>query len=206
MRKQLLARLRLQSGFSRVRGEAESAMQRGGDGDFRCDTGALIRTRFRPDFPLVGLPHWPKLIHRDCGRTAIGVYLLATGIPRGAISNIVLGATFTVQGIITLVMPRVLPPAPQLDGERVRARRVAVTVLPTGVLYILAALVLLVAVPERDRSGMTMVIAVALLALGVLNVLSGIGARKRVQRPDLPQSPGLPDDTDETDKINETVE
>jgi len=61
--------IRTHAWFSRVRGEAESAMQRGGDGDFRCDTGALIRTRFRPDFPLVGLPHWPKLIHRDCGRT-----------------------------------------------------------------------------------------------------------------------------------------
>lgn len=137
---------------------------------------------------------------------AIGVYLFATGIPRGAVSNIVLGATFAMQGIITLVMPRVLPPAPQLDGERARARRVAVTVLPTGVLYILAALVLLVAVPERDRSGLNMVIAIALLALGVLNVLSGIGARKRVQRPDPPQSPALPDVTSEADKIDEPVE
>jgi len=137
---------------------------------------------------------------------AIGVYLLATGIPRGAVSNIVLGATFAVQGIITLVMPRVLPPAPQLDSERARARRVAVTVLPTGVLYIVAALVLLVAVPERDRSGLNMVIAIALLALGVLNVLSGIGARKCVQRPDPPQSPALPDATSEPDKIDEPVE
>jgi len=65
--------------FSRVRGEAESAMQRGGDGDFRCDTGALIRTRFRPDFPLVGLPHWPKLIHRDCGRTDLSGTCLLSG-------------------------------------------------------------------------------------------------------------------------------
>ena len=137
---------------------------------------------------------------------AIGVYLLATGIPHGAVSNIVLGATFAVQGIISLVMPRVLPPTPQLDGERARARRVAVTVLPTGVLYILAALVLLVAVPERDRSGLSSVIAIALLVLGVLNVLSGIGARKRVQRPDSLQSPALPDAANEINKIDETVE
>ena len=131
---------------------------------------------------------------------AIGVFLLVTGIQRGAADSIVLGVAFTIQGIISLALPRILPAAPQLSAEQARARRVAVTVFPTGILYVLAALALLVIVPMRDRSGLTTAIAIALLVLGVFNMISGIGARRRVQRPDSPQLSEVPDSKNGPDR------
>lgn len=112
----------------------------------------------------------------------IGLLLIGTGATTGNVRNLILGGAFAVQGAIGILIPRLLPPAPGLGPERARARRVAVVIIPSGIVFIVAGVLLLALIPAERRDSLTVAIAVGLLLLGGVNVLSGLGARRRATR------------------------
>ena len=114
----------------------------------------------------------------------IGLLLIGTGATTGNVRNLILGGAFAAQGAIGVFVPRLLPPAPDLSPERTRARRVALVILPSGLVFMVAGLLLLALIPAERRDTLTVAIAVGLLLLGGLNVLSGLGARRRAARPE----------------------
>lgn len=127
----------------------------------------------------------------------IGLLLIGTGATTGNVRNLILGGAFAAQGAIGVFVPRLLPPAPGLSPERARARRVAAVILPSGLVFIAAGLLLLAFVPAERRDTLTLAIAVGLLVLGSLNVLSGLGARRRATRPEPEAEPNLREHTPE---------
>lgn len=118
----------------------------------------------------------------------IGLLLVGTGATSGNPRNVILGAAFAVQGAIGLLVPRLLPIPPGLNAERARARRVAAVIIPSGVVFLVAGLLLFALIPAEGRDSLTLLIAVGLMLLGGLNVLSGLGAWRRATRPDPPPS------------------
>ncbi len=127
----------------------------------------------------------------------IGLVLVGTSVTSGSVRNLILGGAFAVQGAIGVLIPRLLPPAPGLSAERARARRIAVVILPSGIVFIVAGVLLLTLIPSEQRDSLSIAIAVGLLLLGGLNVLSGLGARRRATRVGPVEEPNLREHTPE---------
>ncbi len=122
----------------------------------------------------------------------LGVVLLIFSIASGSLRNVLIGVALVGTGVVGIIGPRLAPPPPGLSAERLRARRAATIILPNGVIYLLLGILLRTVIPASERGGTATVIAVFAVIMGILSILSGLGAVVRVRRSDDPPSP-LPD-------------
>lgn len=123
----------------------------------------------------------------------LGAALVVAGAVNGSRRNLLIGVALACTGIVGLVAPHLVPPAPGLGPERERARRAAAVILPTGIIYLALGLLLIIAIPASERGGATLLIIIFSLGMGVLNSLSGLGAIVRARRPDdVPRRPPTP--------------
>jgi hypothetical protein len=114
----------------------------------------------------------------------LGVVLLVFGIASGSWRNVLIGVALACTVVVGFVGPRLVPPASGLSAERVRARRAAAIILPNGVIYLALGILLRTALPASERGGSTLPIAVFAIVMGILSILSGLGAVVRARRPD----------------------
>jgi len=114
----------------------------------------------------------------------LGVALLAFGIASGSWRNVLIGIALACTVIIGFVGPRLVPPAPGISVERERARRAAAIILPNGIIYLALGILLPTAIPASERGGSTLPIIIFAIVMGILSILSGLGAAVRARRPD----------------------
>ncbi|GEM_PF-6272643 len=114
----------------------------------------------------------------------LGGVLLAFGIASGTRRNLLIGVALAATGVIGIVGPRLLPPAPALSAERLRARRAAAIILPNGIIYLALGILLRTAIPASERGGSILFITIFAVVIGLLSILSGLGAIARTRRPD----------------------
>jgi len=105
---------------------------------------------------------------------------------------VLIGVALVGTGFVGLVGPRLAPPSAGLSDERARARRAATIILPNGIIYLALGILLRTALPASERGGTTALIALFAIAMGILSILSGLGALARARRPD-DASPPIPD-------------
>ncbi len=122
----------------------------------------------------------------------LGVVLLIFSIGSGSPRNVLIGVALVGTGLVGLVGPRLAPPPPGLSAERARARRAATIILPNGIIYLALGILLRTAIPPSERGGTTGLISLFAIVMGVLSILSGLGALARARRSDDVLSP-LPD-------------
>jgi len=96
----------------------------------------------------------------------------------------VIGVALAGTSIVGIAGPRLLPPPPGLSAERARARRAAAIILPNGIIYLALGILLRTAIPASERGGSTLLIALFAILIGILSILSGLGAVVRARRPD----------------------
>ncbi|MCA1724500.1 MAG: hypothetical protein LC748_09695 [Thermomicrobia bacterium] len=114
----------------------------------------------------------------------LGVVALGFGLSNGTRRNVLIGVALIGTGFVGIVGPRLAPPAPCMSAERIRARRAAAIILPNGIIYLALGILLRIAVPARERGGSTIPITLFALVMGVLSILSGLGALVRARRSD----------------------
>jgi hypothetical protein len=114
----------------------------------------------------------------------LGAVLLVFGIASGSRRNILIGVALIGTVLVGFVGPRLAPPAPGISAERARARRAAAIILPSGIIYLALGILLRTAIPAAERGGTTVLIAIFAVVMGVLSILSGLGALVRARRPD----------------------
>ncbi len=114
----------------------------------------------------------------------LGVVLLAFGIASGSWRNVLIGVALAGTVLVGFVGPRLVPAAPGISAERARARRAAAIILPSGAIYLALGILLRTAIPASERGGSTLPIAIFAVVMGVLSILSGLGALVRARRPD----------------------
>lgn len=114
----------------------------------------------------------------------LGVVLLVFGVASGSWRNVVIGIALACTVAVGFIGPRLVPPAPGLSAERVRARRAAAIILPNGIIYLALGILLRTAIPRSERGGSTLPITIFAIAMGILSILSGLGAVVRARRPD----------------------
>jgi hypothetical protein len=114
----------------------------------------------------------------------LGVVLLVFGIASGSWRNVLIGVALACTVAVGFVGPRLVPPVPGLSVERTRARRAAAIILPNGIIYLALGILLRTAIPVSERGGSTLPIVVFAIGMGVLSILSGLGAVVRARRPD----------------------
>ncbi len=119
----------------------------------------------------------------------LGVALLVFSIASGSLRNVLIGFALVGTGLVGTVGPRLAPPAPGLSAERARARRAAAIILPNGIIYLALGILLRTALPASERGGTTALIALFAIVMGVLSILSGLGALVRARRPNDAPSP-----------------
>lgn len=124
----------------------------------------------------------------------LGVGLLVVNRAQGAVANTIIGAMLVGQGLVGVVVPRLLAPVSGWSAERIRARRTAIIAPLTGAISLVAALLLFAVLPANERNTVTMLLATVLLVTGLLGIISGLGARRRAARF---ASPEMSDLTDE---------
>jgi hypothetical protein len=115
---------------------------------------------------------------------AFGVFLGIAGIVGGSRRDFIIGVALVGTGVVGLVVPRLVPPPSGLSRERLRARRSAAIILPNGIIYVVLGILLRVALPASERDGATLLITIFALGMGVVSILSGLGALARARRPD----------------------
>lgn len=114
----------------------------------------------------------------------LGVVLLVFGVASGSWRNVVIGVALACTVAVGFIGPRLVPPAPSLSAERVRARRAAAIILPNGIIYLALGILLRTAIPRSERGGSTLPITIFAIAMGILSILSGLGAVVRARRLD----------------------
>lgn len=114
----------------------------------------------------------------------LGAILLVFGIASGSWRNVVIGVALACTVAVGFVGPRLVPPVPGLSTERMRARRAAAIILPNGIIYLALGILLRTAIPRSERGGSTLPITIFAIAMGILSILSGLGAVVRARRPD----------------------
>ena len=114
----------------------------------------------------------------------LGVVLLAFGVASGSWRNVLIGVALAGTVVVGYVGPRLAPPAPGISVEQARARRAAAIILPSGIIYLALGVLLRTAIPASERGGSTLPIAIFAVVMGVLSILSGLGALVRARRPD----------------------
>ncbi len=114
----------------------------------------------------------------------LGVVLLAFGVASGSWRNVLIGIALAGTVLVGFVGPRLVPPVPGLSDERARARRAAAIILPSGIIYLALGILLRTAIPASERGDSTLPIAIFAVVMGVLSILSGLGALVRGRRPD----------------------
>lgn len=119
----------------------------------------------------------------------LGVVLLVFSIASGSLRNVLIGVALVGTGLVGLVVPRLAPPPPGLSAERARARRAATIILPNGIIYLALGILLRTAIPASERGGTTGLISLFAIVMGVLSILSGLGALARARRSDDAPSP-----------------
>ncbi len=122
----------------------------------------------------------------------LGVVVLGFGLSNGTRRNLLIGVALIGTGIVGIVGSRLAPPAPGMSAERIRARRAAAIILPNGIIYLALGILLRTAIPASERGGTTGLISLFAIVMGVLSILSGLGALARARRSDDVPSP-LPD-------------
>jgi len=130
----------------------------------------------------------------------LGVVLLVFSIGSGSPRNVLIGVALVGTGLVGLVGPRLAPPPPGLSAERARARRAATIILPNGIIYLALGILLRTAIPASERGGTTGLISLFAIVMGVLSILSGLGALARARRPD--DAPPPAPDAHRTDHEN----
>lgn len=113
-----------------------------------------------------------------------GAVLAIAGVARGSRRNVLIGVALACTGVVGVVAPRLVPPRAGLSPERARARRAAAVILPNGIIYLALGLLLRAAIPTSERGGTTPLIAIFAIGMGVLSLLSGLGALARARRAD----------------------
>ena len=113
-----------------------------------------------------------------------GAALAIVGAVDGSRRNVLVGVALVCTGVVGLIAPRLVPPPPGLGRERLRARRTAAVILPNGVIYIVLGILLRTVIPASERGGTTTLIALFAVVMGLLSILSGLGALARARRPD----------------------
>jgi len=114
----------------------------------------------------------------------LGVVLLAFGIASGSWRNVLIGIALACTVAVGFVGPRLVSPAPGISAERERARRAAAIILPNGIIYLALGILLRTAIPASERGGSKLPIIIFAIVMGVLSILSGLGAAARARRPD----------------------
>ena len=114
----------------------------------------------------------------------LGGVLLAFGIASGSWRNVLIGIALACTVVVGFVGPRLIPPAPGIGAERERARRAAAIILPNGIIYLTLGILLRTAIPASERGGSTLPIIIFAIVMGILSILSGLGASVRARRPD----------------------
>ncbi len=114
----------------------------------------------------------------------LGGVLLVFGIASGSWRNVLIGIALACTVVVGFVGPRLVPPAPGDSAEQARARRAAAIILPNGIIYLALGLLLRTAIPVSERGGSTLPITIFAVVVGVLSILSGLGAVVRARRPD----------------------
>ncbi|MGI8688909.1 MAG: hypothetical protein ACR2M3_10050 [Thermomicrobiales bacterium] len=114
----------------------------------------------------------------------LGIVLLVFGIASGSWRNVLIGIALACTVVVGFVGPRLVPPVPGISAERERARRAAAIILPNGIIYLALGILLRTAIPVSERGGSTLPIIIFAIAMGVLSILSGLGAAVRARRPD----------------------
>lgn len=114
----------------------------------------------------------------------LGMVLLAFGVASGSWRNVLIGVALVGTVLVGFAGPRLFPPAPSTSTERARARRAASIILPSGIIYLTLGILLRTVIPASERGGSTLPIAIFAIVMGVLSILSGLGALVRARRPD----------------------
>ncbi len=114
----------------------------------------------------------------------LGVVLLAFGIASGSWRTVLIGIALACTVVVGFVGPRLVSPAPGISLERQRARRAAAIIMPNGIIYLALGILLRTAIPASERGGATLPITIFAVVMGVLSILSGLGAAVRARRSD----------------------
>ncbi len=114
----------------------------------------------------------------------LGVVLLIFGVASGSWRNVLIGIALACTVVVGFVGPRLVPPAPGISVERERARRAVAIILPNGIIYLTLGVLLRTAIPASERGGSTLPIIIFAVAMGILSILSGLGAAVRARRAD----------------------
>lgn len=114
----------------------------------------------------------------------LGMVLLVFGIASGSWRNVLIGMALACTVVVGFAGPRLVPPASGISAEQVRARRAAAIILPNGIIYLALGILLHTAIPASERGGSTLPITIFAVVMGVLSILSGLGAVVRARRPD----------------------
>ncbi len=114
----------------------------------------------------------------------LGGVLLVFGIANGSWRNVLIGIALVCTVVVGFVGPRLVSPAPGISAERQRARRAAAIILPNGIIYLALGILLRTAIPASERGGSTFPIMIFAIVMGILTILSGLGAAVRARRPD----------------------
>jgi len=114
----------------------------------------------------------------------LGVVLLIFGVASGSWRNVLIGIALACTVVVGFVGPRLVPPAPGISVERERARRAAAIILPNGIIYLTLGVLLRTAIPASERGGSTLPIIIFAVVMGILSILSGLGAAVRARRAD----------------------
>jgi Na+/H+-dicarboxylate symporter len=114
----------------------------------------------------------------------LGIVLLVFGIASESWRNVLIGVALVGTVLVGYVGPRLAPPAPGISAEQARARRAAAIILPSGIIYLALGILLRTAIPASERGGSTLPIAIFAVVMGILSVLSGLGALVRSRHAD----------------------
>lgn len=125
----------------------------------------------------------------DIAPLILGAVILYENRSHGAVGQTTTGTLLVMYGLISFIVPRLLPSVPEWSAERTRAHRTAVVAPLNGAISLVAALLLFAVVPTNERNIGTTLLAAVLLVAGVLSVLSGLGARRRAARLDSSEVP-----------------
>ncbi len=128
----------------------------------------------------------------------LGVVLLIFGVASGSWRNVLIGIALACTVVVGFIGPRLVPPAPGISVERERARRAAAIILPNGIIYLTLGVLLRTAIPASERGGSTLPIIIFAVVMGILSILSGLGAAVRARRPD--DAPAAVPDARRTDE------
>lgn len=113
-----------------------------------------------------------------------GAALVIAGVVSGSRRDVLIGVALVCTGIVGLVAPRLVSVPSGFSPERARARRGAAVMLPNGVIYLALGILLRTAIPTSERGGTTLLITIFAIGMGILSILSGLGALVRARRAD----------------------